>query len=88
MMACGIKSCHHAGLFYTGQVRLNGNLMRLAVLALALAVAGCSGLHQSGSVSPLDFFLPGAGHFLKADPTPTNSPALFPQNPTEIASTK
>ncbi len=34
----------------------------------ALGAAGCSGINQSGSVSPMDFFLPGAGHLLKADP--------------------
>ena len=55
---------------------------------LALGAAGCSGIHQSGSVSPLDFFLPGAGHFLKADPAPTNAPGLFPEISTEMASVK
>jgi len=55
---------------------------------LTLGAAGCSGVHQSGSVSPLDFFLPGAGHLLKADPTPTNAPSVFPANSTELASVK
>jgi len=64
-------------------------LLRLAMLAVfALGVAGCSGVHQSGSVSPLDFFLPGAGHFLKADPCPTNTPASFPEISTEVATVK
>ena len=44
----------------------------------ALGAAGCSGIHQSGSVSPMDFFLPGAGHLLKTDPPATNTPVLFP----------
>jgi hypothetical protein len=64
-------------------------MLRLAMLAVfALSIAGCSGVHQSGSVSPLDFFLPGAGHFLKADPCPTNAPGLFPETSIAIASIK
>jgi len=63
--------------------------MRLAMLAvIGLGAAGCSGIHQSGSVSPLDFFLPGAGHLLRADPPATNTPVLFPEIPTELASVK
>jgi hypothetical protein len=62
----GIKSCHHIGLIYTGQVRLNWNLSRLAMLAfVALWGAGCSGINTSGSVSPASFFIPG---LMKADP--------------------
>ena len=53
-----------------------------------LGAAGCSGVHQSGSVSPLDFFLPGAGHLLKADPPATNAPVSFPETPVELASIK
>lgn len=56
--------------------------------ALALFGAGCAGINASQSVSPLDFFLPGAGHFLKADPSPTNAPGSFPEIPTEVASVK
>ena len=52
----------------------------------ALGAAGCSGVHQSGTVSPMDFFLPGAGHLLKADPAPTNAPVSFPEISTEVAS--
>ena len=52
---------------------------------VVLGAAGCSGVHQSGSVSPLDFFLPGAGHLLKADPPATNAPVSFPEIPTELA---
>ncbi len=53
-----------------------------------LGAAGCSGIHQSGSVSPLDFFLPGAGHLLKADSPATNAPVSFPEIPAELASIK
>jgi hypothetical protein len=68
----GIKSCHRIGLIYTGQVRLNGNCLRLAMLALLMmAVAGCSGINAGGSVSPATFFLPG---LMKADP-PAGAPA-------------
>jgi hypothetical protein len=68
---------------------LNRNLLRLAMLAVVvLGAAGCSGIHQSGSVSPLDFFLPGAGHLLKADPPATNTPVSFPEISIEVASVK
>ena len=84
-----IRSCHRDGVFYTGQVRINWNFLRLALLAgLPLAVSSCGGISASRSVSPLDFILPGAGHFLKADPAPTNTPSLFPEISTEIASVK
>jgi len=55
---------------------------------VVLGAAGCSGIHQSGSVSPLDFFLPGAGHLLKADPPATNTPVSFPEISIEVASIK
>jgi hypothetical protein len=55
---------------------------------VVLGAAGCSGIHQSGSVSPLDFFLPGAGHLLKADPPATNTPVSFPEISIEVASVK
>jgi hypothetical protein len=51
---------------------------------LALLGAGCAGINTSQSVSPLDFLLPGAGHFMKADPSPTNAPGSFPEISTEI----
>jgi len=38
------------------------------LLALLLLAAGCGGLNLSKSISPLDFLLPGAGSFLKANP--------------------
>jgi hypothetical protein len=85
----GIISCHRIGLIYTGQVRLNCNFPGLAMLVfLALFGDGCSGINTGTSVSPMDFLLPGAGHFLKADPPPTNTPGSFPEISTEIASVK
>jgi len=67
-------------------------MLRLAMLAIfALGAAGCAGIHQSGSVSPLDFFLPGVGSFMKVDPGSTNapaSPASFPAIPPQFASNK
>jgi hypothetical protein len=66
---------------------LNRNLWLLAMLAVfALVGSGCSGVNTSGSVSPLDFFLPGAGHLLKADPAPTNAPGVFPATTTGLVS--
>ena len=63
--------------------------MLFALLAaLALFGAGCSGLNTGTSVSPLDFLMPGIGHLIKAGPAPTNSPDLFPEISTEIASVK
>jgi hypothetical protein len=58
------------------------------LVALAVFGAGCAGINTSQSVSPLDFLLPGAGHFMKADPPPTNSPVSFPEISTEVASIK
>jgi hypothetical protein len=56
--------------------------------ALALLGAGCAGINTSQSVSPLDFLLPGAGHFMKADPPATNAPDSFPEISTEVALTQ
>jgi hypothetical protein len=85
----GIDSCHRAGLAYTGQVRLNWRLPWLAIpVALALLGAGCAGINTSQSVSPLDFLLPGAGHFMKSEPPATNAPASFPEISTEVALNK
>jgi hypothetical protein len=73
-------------VFYNRVVRLNWNLLRLAMLAaIALFAAGCSGINASKSVSPLDFFLPGMGSLLKAEPPATNAPAAFPPLSTEVA---
>ena len=60
------------GLLYTWLVKLNWNLVWLAMLAFAsLLGAGCSGINVGGSVSPASFFIPGA----KADPVPATAPA-------------
>jgi len=56
----------------------------LALLAAALALAGCSGINTTHSISPASFFLPG---LLKND-APTNAPSLAPQTSTEIASVR
>jgi hypothetical protein len=53
--------------------------------AFGLFAAGCSGINSTQSVSPLDFFLPGAGHYMKADPGVTNAPGAFPDISTQIA---
>jgi len=76
-------------VIYTGQVRFNRKLLLLAMPAMfALGGAGCSGINTSQSVSPLDFFLPGIGHFIKVEPPSTNAPAMFPQTSAEVASVK
>jgi hypothetical protein len=55
---CGIKSCHHVKVFYTRQVRLNRNFLRLAMLvAIAMYATGCGGINAGGSVSPAMFLL-------------------------------
>jgi len=52
-------------------VRLNWKIVRLTVGGgLLVLTAGCSGIHASKSISPLDFLLPGAGHFLHMQNTP------------------
>jgi hypothetical protein len=61
--------------------------------AAALLCAGCGGINASHTVSPLDFFMPGAGSLLKggllrAEPPRTNAPAVFPVASTELASVK
>jgi len=61
----------------------------LALLSAgSLLLAGCGGISASHTVSPLDFFLPGAGSFLKAAPAPTNAPVLFPDISAELAAVK
>ncbi len=54
----------------------------------ALFGAGCSGINTSQSVSPLDFFLPGIGHFIKVEPASTNLPVVFRESSIEVASVK
>ena len=60
------------------------------LLALILGGAGCSGVNHTHSVSPLDFLMPGAGHFLKAEPPkPVVDPALPSQPvPLEVVSVR
>jgi hypothetical protein len=58
------------------------------LMFLTLFSAGCGGINAGTTVSPADFFLPGVGHFLKADPAPTNAPGSFPEISTEVASVK
>jgi hypothetical protein len=66
-------------------VRLKWFFLRLVLLAaLPLAVAGCSGINASHSVSPASFFLPG----LLKNNAPTNAPTLIPQIATEIATAR
>jgi hypothetical protein len=38
--------------------------------SVLLAVVGCSGINSTQSVSPLDFLIPGAGHFINNQDTP------------------
>jgi hypothetical protein len=45
------------------------------MLASLLFATGCSGIRAQRSVSPLDFFMPGIGSFMKAEPKP--EPSLF-----------
>jgi pyrroline-5-carboxylate reductase len=64
-------------------------LLLLAMPAIfALFGAGCSGVNTSQSVSPLDFLLPGVGHFIKVEPSSTNAPVVFRETSVEIASVK
>jgi hypothetical protein len=70
-------------------VRLKWRFLWLAIPALlALFGAGCAGINTTQSISPLDFLLPGMGHFLKADPPATNAPVLFSEISTEVVSVK
>jgi hypothetical protein len=43
------------------------------VALVALIGSGCGGLHASGSVSPIDFFLPGAGRLLRVEKDSTTN---------------
>lgn len=55
------------------------------IVALALGGAGCGGINASHTVSPASFFMPG---LLKADPPPTNAPALLVENHTLLAAAR
>jgi hypothetical protein len=50
-----------------------------SLLALAALCAGCSGIHVSKSISPLDFLLPG---LMKVEPAKPQQPA--PALPDEL----
>jgi hypothetical protein len=52
------------------------------LVTCGLVVAGCAGIHQSGSVSPATFFLPG---LMKTDPPMTNAPGGLVEHSSEIA---
>jgi hypothetical protein len=53
---------------------INKKLIWILTLPVLLFTGGCSGIHASHSVSPLDFFMPGIGGFLYA-PSP-NAPGM------------
>jgi hypothetical protein len=60
----------------------------VGLAALPLGWTGCSGVNTSQSVSPLDFLMPGLGHFIKADPAQTNAPAILPPDSVEVATAR
>jgi len=57
------------------------------LVALLLLAAGCGGINVGKSISPLDFLLPGAGSFLKANPAQPelNQPIPSPKSVSQIA---
>jgi len=64
-------------------VRLKWKIVRLTLGGgLSGLVAGCSGINSTQSVSPLDFLLPGAGHFLQ---NPDSSPQVVPDTNSAFA---
>jgi hypothetical protein len=75
-------------------VRTSWKQLCLAAFAAAsLLLGGCGGISASHTVSPLDFFLPGAGGLLKggllkADPPTTNAPIVLPVNSVQLASVR
>jgi hypothetical protein len=54
---------------------------RAALLSLLTLSAGCSGIHASKSISPLDFILPG---LMKHEPAPAPDKAPTPAAKTEL----
>ena len=75
------------------------SLRFVACVGLVLLAAGCSGVHASKSVSPLDFLIPGGGGLLRGllyvpspvPPVPTApivtiAPAMAA--PTQVASVR
>jgi hypothetical protein len=70
-------------------LKLNCNFILFTLLAaLALVGSGCAGINTGASVSPIDFFMPGAAHLLRAEPKTTNAPASFTETTAELASAK
>jgi hypothetical protein len=57
-------------------VRLKWKIAQQATCgSVLLTLVGCSGINSTQAVSPLDFLLPGAGHFLQLrDPLPQIAP--------------
>jgi hypothetical protein len=54
---------------------LNWKTVRLTIgSGLLVLSAGCSGINASKSISPIDFLLPGAGHFMHMENTPQPLP--------------
>jgi hypothetical protein len=57
-------------------VRLKRKIVRQAAGGSGLlSVAGCNGINSTQSVSPLDFLIRGAGHYIDNQDTP---PQLLP----------
>ena len=55
-------------------------LLVVSLFLLPLVVTGCGGLHARGSVSPLDFLLPGAGQLLRVEDQTPSAPASLETN--------
>jgi hypothetical protein len=52
----------------------------LALVGLLALGTGCSGIHASKSISPLDFFLPG----IMQNETPAPQESIPPSHPAEL----
>jgi hypothetical protein len=56
-------------------VRLKWKIVQpTACGGVLLTLAGCSGVNTTQSVSPLDFLIPGAGHFIQQHTPPPIAP--------------
>jgi hypothetical protein len=52
-------------------VRLKWKIAQQATCgSVLLTLVGCSGINSTQTVSPLDFLIPGAGHFLELQDPP------------------
>lgn len=89
----GINSCGHApGIYTLIPVTLQRKTLRLLMVAALLGLtAGCSGIHASKSVSPLDFLIPGGGGLMRGllfvpppPPCPASPDAPVPANQTQV----